>query len=59
MFLTCWHWLRVSCGHMELIRAENGPPNTGTCCVGVEGAADELYRPENERNVCKNKALKT
>ena len=35
---------------MELMRAENGPPNTGTCCVGVDGAADGLYRPEGERN---------
>ena len=47
--LTCWHWLRVSCGHMELMRAENGPPNTGTCCVGVAGAADGLYSPGNEK----------
>ena len=34
---------------MELMRAENGPPNTGTCCVGVAGAADGLYSPGNEK----------
>jgi hypothetical protein len=32
--------------------AEKGPPNTGTCCVvGVEGAAEALYKPSSSPTI--------